>query len=89
MRYVWSRELQAFIDRDGKPMEAPDRVCAPRVQSDTQAYESPLGTGMIDGRTARREDLKRSGCRGVDPDEFKPRYVNEKFARKRGLPFDG
>ena len=39
------------------------------VMSDTPGYMSPLGTGFIDGRRARREDLKRGGCREVDPGE--------------------
>lgn len=88
-RYVWDRASQQFVDRDGQPMETPDRICAPLIQSDIKSYMSPLGTGEISGRRQRREDLKRSGCREVDPSEFKPRFVNEQFARKRGLPFEG
>jgi hypothetical protein len=87
MKYVWSREQQAFIDREGNPMQAPDRVCAPLICSDIKPYMSPLGTGMIDGRKARREDLRRNDCREVDPSEYTPVFKNEKFARKRGLPF--
>lgn len=90
MRYVWDREHQCFVDRNGRPMELPEReVCAPQICSDIKPYISPLGTGEISGRRQRREDLKRAGCREVDPSEFKPRFVNEKFARKRGLPFEG
>jgi hypothetical protein len=70
-RYV--RRNGKWINKaTGKPMEAPDRVVAPRVISDTPAYMSPLGTGLIDGRRARREDLKRHNCREVAPDEWKP-----------------
>lgn len=73
-RYVWSRERHEFVDpRTGNPMDVPDRgVVAPRVISDLPSYMSPLGTGLIDGRSARREDLKRAGCREVDPSEWKP-----------------
>lgn len=90
-RYVWDRELQAFIDpKTEQPMDIPDRgVCAPLIQSDITPYMSPLGTGEIGGRRQRREDLKRAGCREVDPSEFKPTFRNEKFARKHGLPFEG
>lgn len=83
-RYIWDRAAMQFIDRDGQPMQTPDRVCAPLIQSDIKPYDSPLGTGMIDGRRARREDLKRSGCREVDPTEFKPKFVNKSWAAKRG-----
>lgn len=90
-RYVWNRELKAFIDpRTDQPMDIPDRgICAPLIQSDIKPYMSPLGTGEITGRAQRREDLKRAGCREVDPSEFKPTFKNEKFARKHGLPFEG
>jgi hypothetical protein len=84
LRYVWDRSRQAFVDRDGKAMEAPDRVCLPMIASDLPAYPSPLGTGMIEGRAARREELKRSGCREVDPSEFKPKFVNKSWAKRRG-----
>lgn len=86
-RYIWSNGQ--WTDRDGKAMEAPDRVCAPLIQSDITPYMSPIGTGEISGRRQRREDLKRAGCREVDPSEFRPTFKNKEFARKRGLPFEG
>lgn len=88
-RYVWSRSRQQFIGRDGQPMQAPDRICAPLIQSDIKPYMSPLGTGEVSGRMQQREELKRTNCRIVDPTEFKPTFKNEKFACKHGLPFDG
>lgn len=60
-------------------------VGAPYVVGDLPPYKSPLGTGVIDGRRARREDLARSGCREVDPSEHKVEWRNEAWARKRGL----
>jgi hypothetical protein len=75
-----------FVDkRTGEPMAPPPGVFSPRVMRDIPAYASPLGDGMVEGRAARREHLKRSGKREVDPSEFKPRYVNPDFARKRGF----
>jgi hypothetical protein len=74
-RYVWDREHQCFVEpRTRLPMELPksNKITAPLIQSDLPAYMSPLGTGLIDGRRARREDLKRNNCREVAPDEFKP-----------------
>lgn len=43
----------------------------PYVVSDIPAYVSPLGDGVIDGRYARREHMKRTNTREVDPSEFK------------------
>lgn len=67
-------------------MEAPDRVCMPRVQSDTPAYMSVVSNKLIDGKRERREDLKRSGCREVDPSEGPVACRTEKWARRLGLP---
>lgn len=38
-------------------------VEAPAVQADIGGYQSPIDGRWIEGRTARHEDLKRSGCR--------------------------
>lgn len=48
---------------------ARSNLACPQVMSDAAAYLSPLGTGEIDGRYARREDMKRGNCREVDPSE--------------------
>lgn len=73
-RYVWRDG--AFRDPStNRPMDLPERdvIAAPLIQSDLPPYMSPLGTGLIDGRRARREDLKRGNCREVDPGEWKPK----------------
>lgn len=71
-RYVY-RGGQFVNKQTGKPMDVPDRViAAPMIVSDLPAYRSPLGTGVIEGRAARREELKRNHCREVDPSEWKP-----------------
>jgi len=69
-------------------MEKPHGISAPRVVSDLPAYASPLGDGMVEGRAARREHLKRNGCREVDPGEFKPTYLNADVARRMGREWD-
>jgi hypothetical protein len=57
--------------------------CAPLIASDLPGYLSPLGTGWIEGRSARREDLKRGNCREVAPGEWKPSEAyREREARK-------
>ena len=57
----------------------------PQVSSDYQPYLSPLGTGWVDGRRARREDLARGGCRPQEKGEgLGGVYHNKDFARKWG-----
>jgi hypothetical protein len=58
-----------------------------QIMRDLPAYKSPLGDGVVvDGRAARREHLKRNGCREVEPGEWKRGFRNPHFAAKRGLP---
>lgn len=64
----------------GRPMETPEGVFLPMMRSDTPSYISPVTGKPVDGRAARREDLKRSGSREVDPSEFKVTYENKKYA---------
>ncbi len=83
-RYVWRDG--AFRDRNtNEPMELPEgnQIVAPRVRSDLPAYKSPLGTGVIDGRSARREDLKRNNCREVDPSEHRVEYLGRHDGRNK------
>lgn len=70
-----------------QPREA--RPTSAYVVGDLPAYKSPLGTGVIDGRSARREDLKRNNCREVEPSEHKAVYRNPRFAKKHGLELGG
>lgn len=78
------------VDASGELVEV---VAAPRgpsrfpqIMRDIPEYKSPLGTGLIGSRSARREDLKRGNAREVDPGEYRPTYINPSFATKRGLP---
>jgi hypothetical protein len=81
-RYVWDAEAQTLVELSA---DAPPPAVAFQIMRDLPGYKSPAGTGWIEGRAARREDLKRTGCREVDPSEFKPAYRNPHFATKRGL----
>ena len=74
MKYVWDRPRRMFIDPNtNEPMPLGDSaIVTPIIVSDLPAYESPLGTGLIEGRAARREDLKKGNCREKDPSEWKP-----------------
>lgn len=82
--------MTTYVIRDGKLVEKSEAAplpSAPMIMSDIPEYKSPLGTGLITSRSHRREELKRHNCREVEPGEFKPKYINERFARKHGLPF--
>jgi len=54
------------------------------VVSDIPGYVSPASGKWIEGRAARKEDLKATGSREVDPQEFTPNY-SDKYYQKRGL----
>lgn len=82
-RYVW-RDGHFRDLKTNEPMDLPKReIATPTVISDLPAYMSPLGTGLIDGRRARREDLKRHNCREVDPGEWRPKWdVNDPSVKR-------
>lgn len=44
-------------------------IVPPAVQPDIPGYESPVTGKWVDGRSARREDLRRTGCRPYEPGE--------------------
>lgn len=51
----------------------------PDILPDIEAYESPATGKIISSRSARREDLKRSGCREYED----PKWERENAARIR------
>jgi len=78
-RYVLRGET--WISKEtGKPMKVRAGVSVPQITRDIPAYISPVTHKPVDGRAARREDLKRSGSREVDPSEWKPTYQNKNYA---------
>jgi hypothetical protein len=57
-RYVWDPKLKELV------RVRPRRADALHfIQPDLPGYESPVTGEWIEGRRARREDLKRHGCR--------------------------
>ena len=94
--YVFDPASGKLVDREvyhaGKWQKLADKVSAlpmPYVRGDLKPYRSPVTGKVIEGRVARREDLARSGCREVDPSEYKPVYKNYEFCQKRRLPYMG
>lgn len=66
---------------------------APMVMRDIEPYRSPVDGKLIGSRSSRREDLKANDCVEWEPSLRHPmhprtpgKYVNPKFAAKRGLP---
>ena len=80
--------MTVYVLRDGELVEktkAPPLKTAvplPYFMSDTPDYFSIASGKMISGRAARREDLKRTGCREVDPSEAPKGYINPKYERR-------
>lgn len=97
-RYTVTADGRLRNKRTGELVPDDNRpIAAPQLARDYGAYDSPVGTGMVEGRAAHREDLKRSDCRILEKGEsvepsgkpFRPVYKNPKFALKRGLPLEG
>lgn len=86
-RYTWKDGC--FRDAAGEPMPIPERegVCMPQVLSDTPEYISPVTGKPVDGRAARREDLKRSGCIEAPPRKERG-YKNLRFIQKHNIPLE-
>lgn len=75
-----------FVPKDE---EAPPQSGVFHYWRDLPSYMSPLGTGEITSRSQRREELKRHGCREVEPSEHSgPRYTNPDFIRKHRIPIN-
>lgn len=58
---------------------------APTVLSDIPGYVSPATGKWVEGRVARKEDLKKAGCREIDPQEFTPEFSDNHY-KKRSQP---
>lgn len=87
-RYVFDASSGELVEVPyARDLPRPPSV-APHVRGDLPAYKSPLGTGWIDGRSARREDLARGSCREVDPSEFKATVWDPEMARRTGIPYE-
>jgi hypothetical protein len=68
------------------PLPERNEIVMPMVRSDIEPYKSPIDGKMITSRSARREDLARSGCVPYEPMGNKPKGVNNpEYAKKHGV----
>lgn len=95
-RYLWSETAQDWLpaeqvmrSRHNSEPEKRSKIGFPYIRGDLKPYVSPVTGKVIEGRAARREDLARSGCREVDPSEYKPVYRNYEFCQRHRLPYMG
>jgi len=91
-RYTWNGS--EFVDpQTSEPMDLPFKgeITLPFMRGDLPEYRSPITGEVIDGRTARREDLKKHNCieAGDLPRKNGGLVKSEKFARKHGLKWAG
>lgn len=86
-RHYWDRQAREWVEYDHRALRA--EQAGPYIVSDLPAYKSPLGTGWVEGRAARRDEMKRHNVREVDPSEYKPTYHNREFAKKVGKEWAG
>ncbi len=84
MRYFWRNG--DWVDKDGNPApNLSDGIHTPQIISDLPGYKSVASGKWVEGRSARRDDLARTGCREVDPSEG-PKFANtKKWADRLGL----
>jgi putative FmdB family regulatory protein len=62
-RKINERNQLPFCAFGHTALPMPRMIEAPAVQADLPGYTSPIDGRWIEGRRARTEDLKRSGCR--------------------------
>lgn len=58
------------------------------IMSDLPGYKSVASGKWVDGRRDRREDLKRAGCREVDPSEGPKACRTKKWAERLRMDHD-
>jgi hypothetical protein len=74
LRMRWDPTLSKLVE---VPLESRQAPAGPVVWDDLPEYESPVTGLIVRGRRARREDLKRTGCR-----PYEGREQEEKHAAK-------
>jgi hypothetical protein len=60
-----------------------EQQIAPHLWLDLPGYESPVTGGWIEGRRARREDLKKHGCIEYDPEMKQDAAMNRQRSEEQ------
>ncbi len=68
-RYRYDGTTGEMVEITKAPETASERPTGPQVLPDLPEYVSPTTGALVSGRAARREDLKRSGCRPYENGE--------------------
>lgn len=63
------------------PLDGASRSDAPFIWDDLPGYESPIDGHWVEGRRARREDLRRNGCRPYEGREQEQKEAAKAQAR--------
>lgn len=61
------------------------QICAPAVRGDYEAYECPVTGKWIEGKRQHEENLKRTGCRILEPGETESVRRNQDIQESRLL----
>jgi hypothetical protein len=73
-KYVYDPDLKEMVEVTVNYKQ--ERV-APDIHFDIPEYVSPVTGKVISSRSARREDLKRTGCRPYEGREQETKIANE------------
>lgn len=76
--YVYDHKTDSMVEVFRAP-SGPSKF--PAISRDYAPFKSPLGTGWIDGKYARREHMKRHDLREVDPSEKPKRPVEPEYVK--------
>lgn len=71
-RYRWDPNLKELVRIQPRRAQA-----LHFIQADLPGYESPIDGRWVEGRRARREDLRRSGCRPYEGREQEVKEANK------------
>lgn len=83
--YRWIDGVLTLVAENGRYLNVPQKE-APTVFGDLPGYESPVTGKWIDGRKARREDLKRTNSRpweGIEQERKEAAKIQRDNDRKQ------
>lgn len=81
-RKIDDRDQPAMCQKCGFAMNR--QLAAPAVRGDYEGYNCPITGNWIEGRRAHEENLRRHGCRVLEPGE-KDEVVRRKVASEAAL----